>query len=135
VAGDRAAVVAVVDPAAIGRDWSGPCTPLLGRAVGARVTDLVLVPEAGLSQLIRDWAYQAAQGSGRGVRIRVEIEDGVDAPGTVRLLVQAPDSSARELAARLASPTEPALAALRALLGGYRVEVIDVEGDAAGPPG
>jgi hypothetical protein len=66
--------------------------------------------DAGLEDLLRQWVNQAAQGSGRGVRVRVAG----DTP--VRVLVEAIDSSARELALRLASPWEPALPALRALL-------------------
>ena len=72
------------------------------------------------AELLRQWVNQAAQGSGRGVRVRL-------APGEpLRVLVEAIDSSARELAQRLASPWEPALPALRALLG-TEVTVEDAE--------
>ena len=72
------------------------------------------------ADLLRQWVNQAAQGSGRGVRVRVA--DG----SPVRVLVEAIDSSARELAQRLASPWEPALPALRTLLG-TEVTVEDAE--------
>jgi hypothetical protein len=70
------------------------------------------------ADLLRQWVNQAAQGSGRGVRVRLADPAGADEPGApVRVLVEAIDSSARELAQRLASPWEPALPALRSLLG------------------
>jgi hypothetical protein len=79
------------------------------------------------ADLLRQWVNQAAQGSGRGVRVRLAAPgDGPGAP--VRVLVEAIDSSARELAQRLASPWEPALPALRALLG------TDVTVEDAEPP-
>jgi hypothetical protein len=146
VVAGHAAVVAVLPSTTTNQDWPRLCAEELGRALGTRTAEVVLVPDADLPGMIRDWAYQAAQGSGRGVHVTVEIVDGApDGPsvgrgtdheaGTVvRLLVRAPDSSARELASRLASPTEPALAAVRTLLGGTRVDVIDVEGDTAGTP-
>lgn len=143
VVSDHAAVVAVLPSAATSRDWPRLCAEELGRALGARTAEVALVPDVGLTGMIRDWAYQAAQGSGRGVHVIVEIADSAsNGPDTgegigpaIRLLVRAPDSSARELASRLASPTEPALTALRTLLGGTQVDVIDVEGDAAGALG
>jgi hypothetical protein len=68
---------------------------------------------------------QAAQGAGRGVRVR--LAGGEPRPGEpVRVLVEAIDSSARELALRLASPYEPALPALEALLA-TSVTVEDAE--------
>jgi hypothetical protein len=77
-----------------------------------------------LADLVRQWVNQAAQGAGRGVRVRLA---GDPAPGEpVRVLVEAIDSSARELAMRLASPHEPALPALRALLA-TEVTVADAE--------
>ena len=72
------------------------------------------------ADLLRQWVNQAAQGSGRGVRVRVAGGE------PLRVLVEAVDSSARELAQRLASPWEPALPALRSLLGA-EVSVEDAE--------
>jgi hypothetical protein len=152
VVADHASVVVVLPSTAAGRDWPRLCAEELGRVLGARAAEVVLVPDVGLAGMVRDWAYQAAQGSGRGVHVMVRIGDGgtdgpADEPVTdqkreagssdapvVRILVRALDSSARELASRLASPTEPALAALRTLLGGARVDVIDVEGNVAVDP-
>ena len=79
-------------------------------------------PDPG--DLLRQWVNQAAQGSGRGVRVRVA--EPADAGAPVRVLVEAIDSSARELALRLASPWEPALPALRTLLAA-EVTVEDAE--------
>jgi hypothetical protein len=76
------------------------------------------------ADLLRQWVNQAAQGSGRGVRVRLAEPAATGAP--VRVLVEAIDSSARELAQRLASPWEPALPALSALLG-TEVTVEDAE--------
>jgi len=99
----------------------------LAVALGVPSVELALVPVDSLPSLMRAWLYQAAQGSGRGVRMHLEI-DGDDGPGpALRVLIRAVDSSARELAFRLASPHEPALGALRALLGGVPVEVLDAE--------
>ncbi|MDQ1293096.1 MAG: hypothetical protein QG608_977 [Actinomycetota bacterium] len=91
--------------------------------------ELAVVPVDNLSSLMRAWLYQAAQGSGRGVRMQLEsTADGGTGHGTgLRVLIRAIDSSARELAFRLASPHEPALGSLRALLGGLAVEVLDAE--------
>lgn len=99
-------------------------------ALGGRVADLVEVPAMEVAalagdrteDLLRQWVNQAAQGSGRGVGVRVEASgDGV------RILVRAIDSSARELELRLSSPHEPALAALRAACGGLNITVRDAE--------
>lgn len=76
------------------------------------------------ADLLRQWVNQAAQGSGRGVRVRLAGGE------PLRVLVEAIDSSARELAQRLASPWEPALPALRALLG---TEVTVEDAETTGP--
>ena len=76
------------------------------------------------ADLLRQWVNQAAQGSGRGVRVRVASTGAGGGP--VRVLVESVDSSARELALRLASPWEPALPALRTLLAA-EVTVEDAE--------
>jgi hypothetical protein len=106
--------------------------PGLAEALGVRAVQVVVTTGSTLAELVRDWTYQAAQGSGRGVHVRVlteeaeEAEEGTRA-GAVRVLVRSIDSSARELAFRLASPQEPALPALRALLSGREVTVADEE--------
>jgi len=79
-------------------------------------------PDPG--DLLRQWVNQAAQGSGRGVQVR--LAEPADAGAPLRVLVEAIDSSARELAQRLASPWEPALPALRSLLDA-EVTVEDAE--------
>lgn len=135
VAGGRGSVI-VASPTPV--DGAAPmaAAPGLAAALGVRSVEVVVVTAAELSQLVRDWAYQAGQGSGRGVHVTVRVGgDGANGsggpdggrPDPVRVLVRAIDSSARELALRLASPTEPALAALRALLGGREVTVEDEE--------
>jgi hypothetical protein len=101
-------------------------TPGLAEVLGVRAVEVVVATGSTLAELVRDWTYQAAQGSGRGVRVRV-LTDESDEAGAVRVLVRAIDSSARELAFRLASPQEPALPALRALLNGREVTVEDEE--------
>ena len=109
-AGRGAAVVVT------GRALSDPeRTALAGELaglLGVGQVELAGLDATDLPALLRQWVNQAAQGSGRGVQVRVE-EDGF----ALRVLVQAIDSSARELAMRLASHYEPALPALRALLG------------------
>jgi hypothetical protein len=89
-------------------------------------TELVALDDAhaDLPRLLRQWINQAAQGAGRGVHLDVDIPPG---PEPIQVAVRAIDSSARELAMRLASPNEPALAALETLLGGRPVIVLDVD--------
>lgn len=126
-AGSHGTVVAVSDTAPDDATLAA-VTPRLAAALGVRSLELVTVPGGSLADLVREWVYQAAQGSGRGVHLKVAIEPGgSEAPGAVRVLVRAIDSSARELASRLASPQEPALPALRAVLGGRPVTVEDEE--------
>ncbi len=134
VAGGRGAVVAVLPQMPVD-DWSEPAAAALAAALGAGPVEVVVVPGANLAELVRAWVYQAGQGSGRGVHLQVEVDPGPGTAGTapaVRLIVHAIDSSARELAMRLGSPHDPALAALRAVLGGREVAVLDAEGRAAG---
>jgi hypothetical protein len=101
----------------------------LATALAVPSVELAVVPVDNLSSLIRAWLYQAAQGSGRGVRMHLENteDDGTGLESGLRVLIRAIDSSARELSFRLASPHEPALGALRALLDGVSVEVLDAE--------
>jgi hypothetical protein len=120
----RAAVVVVTDSPlaeAAGRYFQGQLDDVL-----ETTTELVTLSDAtcDLSKLIRQWINQAAQGAGRGVHLDVDIPPGM-AP--IQVAVRAIDSSARELAMRLASPNEPALAALESLLGGRPVIVLDAE--------
>jgi hypothetical protein len=113
--------VTPVDDAAL-----AAATRRLAEVLGVRAVEVVVASGSTLVDLVRDWTYQAGQGSGRGVHVKVRTDDG-DGSGPVRVLVKAIDSSARELAFRLASPQEPALPALRALLGGREVTVEDEE--------
>lgn len=134
-AGRRAAVVVADRPLteAEGAELAaGMAADADGAEAGLRVELAVLaVPglTAGpadlehLADLVRQWVNQAAQGSGRGVSVQVDAAPG---DGPVRVLVRSIDSSARELAFRLASTYEPALPALRELLG-RPVTVHDVE--------
>lgn len=89
-------------------------------------TELITLDDAdgNLARLLRQWINQAAQGTGRGVHLDVDIPP---QPRPIQVAVRAVDSSARELAMRLASPNEPALAALETLLGGRPVIVLDVD--------
>jgi hypothetical protein len=120
----RAAVVVVTDR---------PLTDAAGKYLQGQLDDVLETPtelvalsdaEADLRKLLRQWIDQAAQGAGRGVQLDVQIPPGLD---PIQVAVRAIDSSARELAMRLASPNEPALAALESLLGGRPVIVLDVE--------
>jgi hypothetical protein len=120
----RAAVVVVTDrplAEAAGRYLQGQLDDVLETS-----TELVALNDTAgdLPKLIRQWVNQAAQGTGRGVQLDVEIPPGTAA---IQVAVRAIDSSARELSMRLASPNEPALAALESLLGGRPVIVLDVD--------
>ena len=120
----RAAVVLVTDRPladAAGRYFQGQLDDVLETS-----TELVALSDAAgnLPKLIRQWVNQAAQGAGRGVQLEVEIPPGT-AP--IKVVIRAIDSSARELSMRLASPNEPALAALESLLGGRPVVVLEVD--------
>jgi hypothetical protein len=120
----RAAVVVVTDRPladAAGRYLRGQLDDVL-----ETTTELVTLNdlEGDLTRLIRQWVNQAAQGAGRGVQLDLTIPPGSAA---IQVGVRAIDSSARELSMRLASPNEPALAALESLLGGRPVIVLDVD--------
>ena len=126
-AGGRGACVVVVDrplddaeAAAVSRAVGG----VLGVAGPVEVAGLHASEATPLVDLVRQWVNQAAQGAGRGVRVRLAGDPGPGDP--VRVLVEAVDSSARELALRLASPHEPALPAFAALLA-TTVTVEDAE--------
>jgi NAD(P)-dependent dehydrogenase (short-subunit alcohol dehydrogenase family) len=128
VAGGRGACVVVTDRALTEAELAAVAAAA-GSVLGAGQVEVAALhaasADAGLEDLVRQWVNQAAQGSGRGVRVRLAPSgDGPGAP--VRVLVEAIDSSARELALRLASPWEPALPALRALLA-TEVTVEDAE--------
>jgi hypothetical protein len=120
----RAAVVVVTDR---------PVGDSAAFYLEGQLEDALLVPvelirlndlHADLSKLLRQWINQAAQGAGRGVALNVDIPP---TPAAIQVAVHAVDSSARELAMRLASPNEPALAALETLLAGRPVIVLDVD--------
>jgi hypothetical protein len=120
----RAAVVLVTDV---------PLTEAASSYFEGQLADVLQVPtelvslndaSADLLKLLRQWINQAAQGAGRGVNLSIMVPDGPDA---IHVSMHAIDSSARELAMRLASPNEPALAALETLLGGRPVLVLDVD--------
>ncbi len=120
----RAAVVVVTDRPledAAGRYFQGQLDDVLDTK-----TELVSLHDAAcdLPKLIRQWIDQAAQGVGRGVHLDIDVPPGT-AP--IQVMVRAIDSSARELSMRLASPNEPALAALESLLAGRSVIVLDSE--------
>jgi hypothetical protein len=126
-AGGRGACVVVADrplddaeAAAVGAAVAG----VLGVGGPVEVAGLQASEATPLVDLVRQWVNQAAQGAGRGVRVRLAGDPGPGDP--VRVLVAAVDSSARELALRLASPHEPALPALAALLAA-EVTVEDAE--------
>ena len=120
----RAAAVVVTD-----RPMSDPAAAYLTVSISDVLevpTELITLDDAdgNLARLLRQWINQAAQGTGRGVHLDVEIPP---QPRPIQVAVRAVDSSARELAMRLASPNEPALAALETLLGGRPVIVLDVD--------
>jgi hypothetical protein len=120
----RAAVVVVTDR---------PLAEAAGRYLQGQLEDVLETPSelitlsdpsGDLPRLLRQWINQAAQGTGRGVHLSISVPDG---PEPIQVSVRAIDSSARELALRLASPNEPALAALETLLGGRPVLVLDMD--------
>jgi hypothetical protein len=120
----RAAVVLVTDR---------PLADAAGRYLQGQLEDVLETPAelvalnddtGDLNRLLRQWVNQAAQGTGRGVELKINVPQGAD---PIQVTVHAIDSSARELALRLASPNEPALAALESLLGGRPVLVLDVD--------
>jgi hypothetical protein len=120
----RAAVVLVTDR---------PLADAAGRYLQGQLEDVLETPAelvalnddtGDLPRLLRQWINQAAQGTGRGVELKINVPQGAD---PIQVTVHAIDSSARELALRLASPNEPALAALESLLGGRPVLVLDVD--------
>ena len=120
----RAAVVLVTDQ---------PLAEAAGRYLKGQLDDVLETPtelvalndsRADLPRLLKQWINQAAQGSGRGVQLEIDVPDDAE---PIRVSVRAIDSSARELTMRLASPNEPALAALETLLGGRPVLVRDAD--------
>jgi hypothetical protein len=120
----RASVVLVTDrplAEAAGRYLQGQLDEVLETP-----TELVALNDAGgdLPRLLKQWINLAAQGAGRGVQLAISVPDDAE---PIQVSVSAIDSSARELTMRLASPNEPALAALETLLGGRPVQVLDVE--------
>lgn len=88
------------------------------RTLGYRVVEVIAVHGSSVPEIVRDWLYQAAQGSGRGVSVQV-----TETSGALEVVVTSVDSSAREVAHRLASEHEPAVAALTTVLPHRTVEV------------
>ena len=120
----RAAVVVVTDR---------PLTEAASRYLQGQLEDVLETPAelvtlddstGDLPRLLRQWVNLAAQGAGRGVQLKISVPAGGE---PIQVTVHAIDSSARELALRLASPSEPALSALESLLGGRPVLVLDVD--------
>jgi hypothetical protein len=123
---DRGAVAAVV-VGPLSDDHLAAAQSALATALGVDSVEITVLPASTAPAMLRAWLYQAAGGSGRGVRVDLPTPF-PQAPAPVRIGVRAIDSSARELEFRLRSRHEPALPALRALLGGREVTVVDVEG-------
>jgi hypothetical protein len=135
VRGERAAAVLVTDRA-LPDGALGTLDAALAGTLGAPVETAALDgPADDLPRLLRQWVNQAAQGTGRGIRVEVSAATAGGGASRaagggergLRIGVRSVDSSARELAMRLASPWEPALPALVALLGGVPVLVEDAE--------
>lgn len=128
VAAGRAACTVVTDRALTG-DEVAALQRAVAEVLGVATVEVAALHAVAAEDLVRQWVNQAAQGSGRGVRVRVigTPPEPAGSKGSLRVLVEAVDSSARELALRLASPLEPALPALRALLGGIDITVEDAE--------
>lgn len=123
VTGGRAAAIAVTDRP-LTESESAVLADALAASLGVAMVELIDLHTLDLRDLLRQWVNQAAQGSGRGVSVEL-MDTPPQAP--LRVLVRAVDSSARELTLRLASPHEPSLPALRALLGGRAIDVVDAE--------
>jgi hypothetical protein len=116
-----------VDPddagAAAGRTVAGR----MAAELGLDQVRVITAQGPGLRTVLRDWLYQAAQGSGRGVR----IEPAEPEPGVLELRVSSWDSSAREVELRLAglgAAAAPEAQALAAVLGIREVRVREVDG-------
>ena len=118
-----AATVIVASSPMLDPDLSQDLREAFRVALGASRLELIAVPHEPLETLLKEWIYQAAQGTGRGIIVR--FAEGPD--GEIDIQLRAIDSSARELAWRLASPHEADFAALRELLGERRSAVRDVE--------
>jgi len=123
-AGERGCVVAVTaGPVDADRLAATGVASRFAAALGLAGVEVLVVHGRSLRGMIRDWLYQAAQGSGRGVTVRLAERgdgDGLD------VLVSSPDSSAREVALRLGSEggdQAPAARALARALGVPRIEV------------
>lgn len=119
-------VVVTADP--VDPDGAG-LAELAGRLAAELGLDRVRVITTegpGLRTVLRDWLFQAAEGSGRGVRITPVAPE----PGVLELQVSSWDSSAREVELRLAGlggPAAPEAQALAAVLGAREVRVREVE--------
>jgi hypothetical protein len=123
--GHTVALLVVSDPDLVSDQVLGRLAEGLAGRVGVRTVELILLPAGPPERLLRQFTYQAAQGSGRAIGLRVLPPEGEDPDW--RLEVWSIDSSARELAHRLASPNEPALEALARLLPDSSVRVVECE--------
>jgi hypothetical protein len=128
--GTAACVVVITDrPPGRGPD-SDAVTAAVRTAVARRLgpadVDLIIASGGTQRALVRDWLYQAAQGSGRGVSVRLEEHPVPGARPVLTVLVDSADSSAREVALRLAGPLgRLAREALAGALGFSAVDVRD----------
>lgn len=125
-----ACVVVITDrPAGHGPD-SDVVTAAVRAAVERRLelsdVELIIASGGTLRAVVRDWLYQAAQGSGRGVSVRLEERRVTGARPALFVLVDSEDSSAREVAMRLAGPLgRLAREAFAGAMGFSAVEVRD----------
>lgn len=126
--GETGCVVAVTaDPVDPDDGGLAPVAARLAAELGLDRVRLIAAQGPGLRTVLRDWLFQAAEGSGRGVRITPAAPE----PGVLELQVSAWDSSAREVELRLAGlggPAAPEAQALAAVLGAREVRVREVDG-------
>lgn|GEM_PF-4890025 len=102
----------------------------LAGALGVAELELILATGPTVRAVVRDWLYQAAQGSGRGVSMRLEERAGPGAAPVLEVLVDSPDSSAREVALRLGTPR--GRLAVEALAGVLQMSAVEVREAPAG---
>lgn len=103
-----------------------PVAERLALELGLDRVRVITAEGPGLRTVLRDWLFQAAEGSGRGVRIVPVAPE----PGVLELQVSAWDSSAREVELRLAGlggPAAPEALALAAVVGAREVRVREVD--------
>jgi hypothetical protein len=130
VEGTSACVVVIAErPAGHGPDSDGVTAAVreaVARLLEPADVELIIASGGTLRAVVRDWLYQAAQGSGRGVSVRLEEHAVSGARPVLTVFVDSPDSSAREVALRLAGPLgRLAREALAGALGFSAVDVRD----------